>query len=173
MNLLFDNMVEDKGHVFSDCGNYRYCLWQKWDSGNPLVMLIGLNPSTATKDKPDPTIRRVIDLTKSAGYGGFYMMNLFSFITPYPKELKKCGDPLGDNNKWLNEITPKCKDVVFCWGAFSVLSLHEQFKNRVDFMIEMFPDALCFGFTNGGEPRHPLMLKKNTPLVKFSYHFLH
>ena len=168
MNLLFESMVDDKGAIFSDCGKYRYCLWRVWDSSKPMVMCIGLNPSKATKIKPDPTITRVIDLTKSSGYGGFYMMNLFAFITPYPKELKKCIDPLGDNNKWLTDITGKCSDVVFCWGAFNILSLVVRFKERVEFMIEMFPDAYCFGYTKGGEPRHPLMLKKHTPLIRFN-----
>lgn len=169
MNLLFDNMVDDRGAVFSKCGKYRYCLWRKWDSSKPLVMLIGLNPSTANKDKDDPTIRRVIDLTKSLGYGGFYMMNLFAYITPYPKELKKVKDLQGDNNKWLTEIAAKCKDVIFCWGAFNIVSMYDKHNERSEFMEEMFPEAFCFGMTSAGhEPRHPLMLKKNTPIIKYA-----
>lgn len=168
MNLLFENMIDRQGAVFSDCGMYRYSLWRIWDSSKPLVMCIGLNPSKATKVKNDPTIRRVIDLTKSAGFGGFYMMNLFAFITPYPKELKKCSDPIGENNKWMTEVTAKCQEVIFCWGAFNILSMVDRFRERVEFMIEMFPDAKCFGTTKGGEPRHPLMLKKNTPLIQYN-----
>lgn len=167
MNLLFENMVDDTGAEFSRCGRYRYCLWRIWDSSKPLVMCIGLNPSTATKDKTDATITRLKDLIKSAGYGGFYMMNLFAWITPYPKELKKCLDPLGENNMWLTIVAKKCKDVVFCWGAFNILSLVAKFAERVEFMIETYPQALCFGYTKWGEPRHPLMLKKETPLIKF------
>jgi hypothetical protein len=167
VELLFQNMIDDRGAIFSDCGKYRYVLWRRWDASKPSVLCIGLNPSTATKDKPDPTITRVIDLIKSAGYGGFYMMNLFAFITPYPKELKKCPDALGENNKWLTDIASKCEDTIFCWGAFSILSLVSKFSERVEFIIEMFPEAYCFGKTKNGEPRHPLMLRKKTPLEKF------
>lgn len=167
MNLLFQNMVDDRGAVFSDCGKYRYALWRKWDTSKPMVMLIGLNPSTANKTKADKTITRVIDLTKALGYGGFYMMNLFAWITPYPKELKQSPDPFGESNKYFTEVSKICKDVIFCWGHFTILSLYEKFIDRVQFMVDMYPSAYCFGYTQGGEPRHPLMLKKNTGIKKF------
>jgi hypothetical protein len=167
MNLLFENMVDDRGAKFSACNNYRYALWRIWDKSKPLVMCIGLNPSKATKVKNDRTITRLESLIKNAGYGGFYMMNLFAYITPYPKQLKYAQDLQGDSNKCFTEISAKCKDVVFCWGGFNILSLYEMFADRVEFMEEMYAGALCFGFCNSGAPRHPLMLKKDTPLIKF------
>jgi hypothetical protein len=173
VNLLFENMVDDRGATFSDCGKYRYILWRKWDASKPMALCIGLNPSTANKDTPDPTITRVIGLLKRAGYGGFYMMNLFGFITAYPKELKKCPDPIGENNQWLEKIAPLCKDVIFCWGGFNILSMIERFSERVQLMIDKFPDALCFGYcVSMGNPRHPLMLPKATPLIKFESRYV-
>ena len=37
----------NKGAEFSPCKKYRYKLWRIWDDTLPLVMFIGLNPSTA------------------------------------------------------------------------------------------------------------------------------
>lgn len=167
MSLFSETEVDKRGAQFSECGKYRYVLWRIWDESKPLVLCIGLNPSKATKVKNDNTITRLVGLIKNLEYGGFYMMNLFAFITPYPKELKKVQDILGENNKWLTEISAKCQDTIFCWGGFKILSLYNKFSERVDFMKEMFPDALCFGKTNGGEPRHPLMLRNNTAIHKY------
>lgn len=163
-------MVDESGAAFSECGQYRYALWRKWDKLKPMVMCIGLNPSTATKDKPDPTITRVIGLTKSAGYGGFYMMNLFAYITPYPKKLKEAADVLGNNNQWLSDVSAICRDTIFCWGGFEIVSLSGKFNDRVQLMVQMFPNALCFGYTSQHQPRHPLMLKKDTPLQKYIHY---
>jgi hypothetical protein len=44
------------GAVFSDCRKFRYALWRMWDGDKPLVMIIGLNPSTADEKVNDPTI---------------------------------------------------------------------------------------------------------------------
>lgn len=160
-------MVNDKGALFSECGQYRYRLWRIWDTSKPLVMCIGLNPSTANKDQNDNTITRLESLIKANGYGGFYMMNLFGYITPHPKELKKCSDPVGENHKHLLEVSALCRQTIFCWGHFSILSLYDQFAKRVVLMESIFPSALCFGFCSGGEPRHPLMLRKDTRLISY------
>ncbi len=63
----------------SDCRIYRYALWRIWDDAKPLVMFIGLNPSTADETEDDPTIRRCISFAQNWGYGGLYMANLFVF----------------------------------------------------------------------------------------------
>src|SRR5688500_9378076 len=70
-----------KGADFSKCRNYRYCLYRFWDFSKPKVMCIGLNPSTANGETDDPTIRDLTRITQHLGYGGFYMMNLFAFVS--------------------------------------------------------------------------------------------
>ena len=85
---------DDTDAIFSVCRNYRYVLWRIWDNSKPKVMFIGLNPSTANEEIDDPTIRRVKSLAKNWGYGGVYMLNLFTYVTAYPEQLKKCENPL-------------------------------------------------------------------------------
>jgi len=131
MNDLFDN----NGATFSDDRMYRYELHRIWDEKKSLLQFIGLNPSTANEEKNDNTISRIIGFTHDWGYGGFYMTNLFAFVTPYPKELLKCKDPLGDNNKWLGEISKKCDKVIFCWGSFP------EARERAKEVIALFPQA--------------------------------
>lgn len=155
------NLFENNGAQFSSCRQYRYALWRIWDESKPLIMFIGLNPSTANEDQADPTINTVKALSSNWGYGGFYMMNLFAIVSPYPEVLKTHPDPLGDNDGWIEKISAKCKDVVFAWGAF------KEAKERCQKMIDQFPDALCIKILKDGSPKHPLYTPHHALPLKF------
>lgn len=155
------NLFENNGATFSPCRQYRYALWRIWDVSKPLVMFIGLNPSTADESEPDPTINTVRALSINWGYGGFYMMNLFAIVSKEPEVLKAHADPLGDNDGWIEKIAPKCKTVVFAWGAF------KEAKERCQKIIDQFPEAMCLQILKDGSPRHPLYMKYDTQPIKF------
>ena len=53
------DLFDDNGADFSPDRKHRYSLWRIWDRSKPLVMFIGLNPSTANESDNDPTIRSV------------------------------------------------------------------------------------------------------------------
>lgn len=152
----------NRSAIFSDCGQYRFSLSRTW-SGGATLQLIGLNPSTANAESDDPTIRRIITLAKSNGYGGIVMTNLFPFITAYPKELLADDHYISRNDFVLKAVKIDCEDVCFCWGNFN-------FPERIYSVVEMFPDALCFGKNKNGSPKHPLYLKSETKLIKFQDH---
>lgn len=160
----FDLSVDDYGADFSHDRNYRYALWRIWDRTKPLVMFIGLNPSTANENDNDPTIRSVGRISKNNGYGGFYMMNCFPYITAYPELLKR--NPMLDewNNNMLTVIASKCKDVVFAWGNFDVVKESGRDKE----LIEMFPRAKALSINKNGSPKHPLYCKSDTLFIKFN-----
>lgn len=150
---LFNNT---SGAEFSNCGKYRYKLWRIWDEGKPLAMCIGLNPSTANANKNDTTIRYLIQMLGILGYGGFYMMNLFAFISSKPDDLLTCEDALGDNDNKLREVEAICDDVIVCWGGF------KQANERIKEVLPRYQKAKCFGITSNGKPFHPLaMMPRN------------
>lgn len=153
----------DRGASFSECRKYRYALWRIWDKQKPLVMFIGLNPSTANENENDPTIKSVERIAKHNGYGGFYMMNCFSFVNTDPKQLYDCSQSV-ENEKWLKKIAAISKDIVFAWGDFQVVK-----KLGVDYILgQWFPDAKCLHINKTGSPIHPLYCKTNTVFVKWS-----
>ena len=39
--------------------NFRYQLWRIYDENKPLLLFIGLNPSTGSGEEDDPTIRNL------------------------------------------------------------------------------------------------------------------
>lgn len=159
INIL--DLINTNGAEFSECRKYRYALWRIWNKEKPLVMFIGLNPSTANEITDDATIRRVTRFALKWGYGGFYMMNLFAYVTAYPEELAAAENPLGDNDKWLKEIGEKCEQVIFAWGAFDIA------QERCKEVIKMFPGAKALIINKDGSPRHPLYVKANTIPVEY------
>lgn len=146
---LFDN---NTGAEFSTCGKYRYKLWRIWNNDLPKAMCIGLNPSTANASKNDNTINILIRVLSSLGYGGFYMTNLFAFISSQPEDLLTCDNPLGENDFKLKEVEVMCQDVIACWGNF------KQAEERIKAVLPQYPNAKCFGINQNGTPYHPRAL---------------
>jgi hypothetical protein len=162
-NRLLPASAVDKGAHFSQDRKYRYALWRIWDKSKPLVMFVGLNPSTANEDENDATIRSVERLSKNNGYGGFYMMNCFAYISTNPKGLIIDIISTCVNDNLLEEIGLKCKDVVFAWGSFSVVKE----TGRDAQLSKMFPNAKVLFINKNGSPKHPLYCKTDTVFVNW------
>lgn len=143
--------------TFSPCRTYRYTLWRYWGglwtTGH--AMFIGLNPSTATETKDDPTVRRCIGYAWDWGYAGLCMTNIFAFRATDPAVMKAHPEPVGpENDRYLVEMAARAAIVVAAWG---VDGAH---MDRGKTVRRMIPHLHCLGLTKDGHPRHPLYLRK-------------
>lgn len=154
---------ENKGATFSNCGQYRYDLWRIWDASKPMIMFIGLNPSTANKDSDDATINKVRKISKHNGFGGFFMLNCFAYIATKPEHLKH--NQMSDewNNNMITVTASKCKDVVFAWGNFRII---RELGRDVE-LREMFPNAKALHINKNGSPKHPLYCKDESKFISY------
>lgn len=159
--MLFDKT--NAGAEFSECRKYRYALWRIWDDSKPLVMFIGLNPSTANESDNDPTIKSVCRIAKANGYGGVYMMNCFPFISTDPTRLIKTPHELSVNANKLYSVGKICHDVVFAWGNFNQVG-----SDVIEFMVHLFPSAKALHINANGSPKHPLYCKSDTKFIPFN-----
>lgn len=153
--------------LLSECGRYRYTLSRTW-SEEPSMAFVMLNPSTASADEDDATIRRCIGFAKRDRAGGIAVVNLYAWRSTDPAGLKKSHDPIGpDNDKHICSVLegPGVGKVVVAWGANATDS------TRIDNVLKLIRlcgrKPLCFGKTKSGQPLHPLMLAYETPLVEF------
>lgn len=168
--MMMPIVMDDKsisGATFSPDRTHRYILWRRWNREKPMAAFIGLNPSRANEIKLDPTITRIVNSAKSHGFGGIYMFNLFSQVTPYPSELDFAQDQITMADRYfdtLRSMLNENKDmiVVLCWGAF------KQAKERGQKIMQMFPDAYVFGMTKNGDPMHPLYLRSDNPFYQLT-----
>ena len=136
----------------------RFSLSRIWDSKKPRVLYIMLNPSYADDEFDDPTIRRLNFFTKKFKFGGFYVANLFTQITPYPKELNMDNHLKKKNLKIINELIKKSDSIVYAWGNL---------VSEPTELIKLIESPLCFGKNINGTPKHPLYLPSNSKLLKF------
>lgn len=149
-----------EGAIFSQCRQYRYILYRIWDDSKPIIGFVGLNPSTANETTDDPTIRKVKGFAKQWGYGGVYMLNLFGFVTAYPKVLKESANPIGDNDMYLKMYGGKCDTIVFAWGNFDVFGRDKE-------VVKLFENPKALNINKNGSPKHPLYVPYSTQLVDF------
>ena len=74
---------------------------------------------------------------------------------------------LPENDVWIRSIMRDAALVVVCWGVPG----HENGRGKaVEAILREECDlskVMCFGFTKGGVPKHPLLLAYNTPLVPY------
>jgi hypothetical protein len=156
----------DFGAEFSNDRKYRYSLWRVWDKTKPLVMFIGLNPSTANEVDNDPTIRSCGRIAKRNGFGGFYLMNCWAYIATDPTQIRINAMSEEWNNNMLTVIASMCQEVVFAWGSFSVVSERGRDKE----LLGMFPNAKALCINKNGSPKHPLYCKADSKLIEFATH---
>ena len=118
-----------------------------------------LNPSTADERTDDPTIRRCIGFARDWGYGGVEIVNIFALRATDPRELRRARDPIGRmNDAHVAGAAKRSAAVVIAWGAHGAL-----LARGAAALGLLSPRArlLALGWTQAGEPRHPLYLRRD------------
>lgn len=151
--------------VFSPCRTWRYTLTREWDADAPRMMMVGLNPSTADEFSDDPTVRRCIGFAKREGCGTLVMTNIFALRSTDPRELYRGHAIVGiDNDRWLARTAAESDLIVCAWGN------HGKLSGRGEQVVELlsFWTLQCFGTTRERQPKHPLYLRADSPLIHFA-----
>jgi hypothetical protein len=160
--LPFESLT---GATFDETRKYRYSLLRKIGTGTKTILWIAANPSTADETTDDSTVRRIIDFSRRWGYAKIYVANLFAFCATEPRRMKRAADPVGPkNNWWLAELNRQTDMCVLCCGN---LGLYRHRMDEVRHLLEKLGPLYCLGVTKRGCPRHPLYLRKDTPLVEW------
>jgi len=152
--------------VLSKDGVYRYLLTRRWGDG-PAATFIMLNPSTADAFTSDPTITRVVRFARRERCGGLIVVNLFALRATDPRELAARGiDAIGpDCDRFIREATSPKSVVVAAWGAGG--ALHGRAAQVTRNLAADGIEPVCLGVTKAGQPRHPLYVRADAPLVPY------
>lgn len=156
--------------VFNETETHRYLLRRRWAEGGSTLTFIMLNPSTADEDTDDPTIRRCMGFARREGAHALRVANLFGLRATDPKELLRHPAPVGARNEeFLRLACLPEHEAVVAWGA-----LPSGLRGHAARMTEILAlDGVrlrCFGTTASGQPRHPLYLRGDMPLVPHNGH---
>lgn len=167
MSDLFDSWVYETN---AD-NTARFVLGEKGD--NPLVC-IGVNPSTATPEKLDPTLRRVKKFSETLGFDGWIMLNLYPQRATDPDGLheKRNRDIQAYNEHYVGKVLLDYPGTVI-WAAWGALI------SKREYLIECLRQLVTYSIyhrkwitlgetTKDGHPRHPLYLPGNAKMQEFN-----
>lgn len=152
--------------VFSPCERYRYRLSREWGApGGRSLLFVGVNPSTATADRNDPTIRRCIVFAQQWGYASLLVGNLFAFRATDPEVMKAHDRPIGHrNDHHLMAMVAEATTVLAAWGNHGCHK--ERGPHVLQLIRSMGVEPWCFRLTKLGQPEHPLYQRNDAALVR-------
>lgn len=158
--------VASRSAELSPCGRYRYQLSRSLATltGSGTCTFVMLNPSTADHQVDDQTIRQCLGFVESWGFARLLVVNLFAWRATLPRDMYAAIDPVGrGNDRWILDAARASERIVCAWGA------HGRHRGRGDAVAAMLRGAghtpYHLGLTREGQPRHPLYLARDTPLV--------
>ena len=153
------------GATFSPCRRYRYTLNREWREGEGTCTFVMLNPSTATEQILDPTVRRCVGYAQDWGYKRLQVLNIFAFRATDPKELYLVADPVGPENDDAIVIGAGGSDLVVCaWGNHGKLNGRGR---EVLGLLSEYAEPMVLAMTKANHPNHPLYLKASLRPVPF------
>lgn len=160
--------ITKTAHI-SECGLYRYRLTRHWNEGR-LLPFVMLNPSTADANIDDPTIRRCMGFAKRENAGGIVVVNLYGLRATDPAELHRVKDPFGPNNRAeihaMGKYAFLCGMPIVCaWGTNGWFKSAN--RDTIHLLKSTGASLVCLGTTKSGEPKHPLYIKGDQPLIQF------
>ena len=138
------------------------------------LIVVGLNPSTATRDKSDITATKVEKVARANGFDGFVMTNLYPLRATDPKHLpKRCNGKLYDDNLQIFAAALKEEKKPVVWAAWGGGIRLRSYLSRSFFSLDATVAAsdgcwVHFGsLRKGGHPRHPSRLSYRWRFANF------
>jgi len=127
-----------------------------------MLYVFGVNPSTATDKKSDPTMQKVKKFAENFGFNGYAMLNLYPLRSTNPYALpKKMNEELHQKNlRYIKEVIGNAiNPVVLCAFGNSINAapyLRTCFKEIITVLRPLNPLWKRLGtLTKAGNPRHP------------------
>lgn len=152
---------------FDPTGTYRYSLHRSWVATRPNVVFIMLNPSRANAEQDDPTLRVCTRFARCWQCGSLTVVNLFAYQTPHPRLLRTVAEPVGpENDRYLLAAVQQAERVVLAWGNEG--SLWGRDRAVLDLLQSYRQKFFCLSRNRTGQPRHPLYLRRDVPLMRFT-----
>lgn len=157
---------------------HRILALRWWDTGSTewretdgaYVLWVGMNPSMATGEEDDLTVRKEQNWTKTLGCNRYVKVNLSSYRSTDPAGLRDAEELAHPDNiptilKWATDVS--CHRVVLATGVPP-----EVLAPLADQVLRMLREAKvamwCLGRTKAGWPRHTSRIGYATPFERFA-----
>lgn len=150
----------DRVAVYSPCDRFRYYL-AEYPANGPVKKLtwVLLNPSTATAEKDDPTMRRVRGFTERMGCNAWEVLNVFAMRETYPINVFHAGpkNAMGERNgAFVADKLANAEMAMCAWGTMgteqAVWGEHAEAIRAAQERGVLY----CLKHTKDRHPQHPL-----------------
>lgn len=157
--------------TYSDDLVYRYTLGRCWDNVKASfgrILWIMLNPSTATEEDFDPTVRRCYGYSRAWRFASMEVVNLFALRSTDPRKLLTAEDPIGPyNDRAIARAIAKAKFVVAAWGCHALVVRRQRDLFVLKAMMKADKELHALKTTKSGAPSHPLYLSSTLRPVAY------
>ena len=137
------------------------------------LVVFGVNPSTATDQIFDQTIRRIKGYSRTHGYEGWLMLNLYPQRATNPKGLHMEVDLRlhAENMEQIAQALALAQDFTLCAAWGQVIRERDYLTTCLECISRSISDREWHSIgepTKEGHPRHPLYVRGATPLQLFN-----
>lgn len=154
---------------------YRFLLGKKKRDTSKLLLCCGVNPSIASLENLDPTMKRVETLVEKKGYDGYIMINLYPFRATNPKDMPEEMDQaiVDLNLAYLERCLNIFHGEIHIWAAWgNLIETKPYLKECLQQMVLRTKNYPCSWYhmgalTKKNHPRHPLYLKCDADMERF------
>lgn len=157
--------------ILSQCGLYRYRLERgicEPFEGSKTFAFFGIDPSTADASLDDATVRKWRGFTQRNGGHRFIVGNVFSYRATDVRHISGNIEAKGPGHLGhLIGIIGDADVLVPCWGNSGKVAprLRPSIAELLSILLGSGKPVMHFGLTASGDPKHPLMLGYDTPLM--------
>lgn len=157
--------------LLSPCGRYRHAISRDWTEPGQrarTILWVGLNPSTADAERDDPTLRRELAFSRGWGFTRLVKGNLLDWRATQPKDLPGALDIArsAENLSALGEMASVADCIVLASGRIPA-RFSSVFAETLSVLGAPEKSLFCLGQNADGSPKHPLYMRKDTPLSPF------
>lgn len=156
--------------IISPCGLYRFRLERTVAMEGPVYAFFGINPSTADANLDDATVRKWIGFVKRWGGSRFIVGNVWPLRATDVRQLATAARWLDigrENTRHILAMTAEADILIPCWGDRAKVPrvMHNELDDLMSLLLGTGKPVMHLGLTKGGDPKHPLMLSYDTPLL--------
>ena len=161
--MIINDSIVNVIYSHSRDNRYRYSLGTK---GENTLFCFGINPSTATPDNYDPTLRKVRNVAQRQGFDSFVMFNIYPFRATNPDDLPANMEKKEHENN-IRIILDTIQDGSVIWAAWGNLINSRAWLAdcRNELITKMQKSKKSIKWVKMGDltvrnnPRHPLYLR--------------
>lgn len=143
--------------------------------GEKTLVIFGINPSIADKEKADPTISTILNRLESWGYDSFVMLNIYperaTKLSNLPKEMNETLHL--KNLEEIENAISGASGILCAWGnqiddKDRTFFINICLKHIAEKINKSSSKTYCLGTSKSKHPYHPLArVKKPETLINF------